>query len=91
MTEGGSAFAGQTGQNGDNNRDPAVDTSTLAHLPGGHSLPVSRSVRNSLETEHVDSPVDYLEVARQVAPARNGKGSAPGDGGARRQVDGRLR
>jgi hypothetical protein len=59
-----SAFAGQIGQNGVNNRGVAVGINTLANLPGGDGLPVSFNVRKILESTNVDEAVSYLNGAR---------------------------
>ena len=59
-----SAFAGQIGQNGVNNRGVAVGINTLANLPGGDGLPVSFNVRKILESANVDEAVSYLNGAR---------------------------
>jgi hypothetical protein len=59
-----SAFAGQIGQNGVNNRGVAVGINTLANLPGGDGLPVSFNVRKILESANVDEAVSYLKSAR---------------------------
>ncbi|MGD9093623.1 MAG: C45 family autoproteolytic acyltransferase/hydrolase [Anaerolineales bacterium] len=59
-----SAFAGQIGQNGVNNRGVAVGINTLADLPGGDGLPVSFNVRRVLEADNVDEAVAYLQGAR---------------------------
>jgi predicted choloylglycine hydrolase len=59
-----SAFAGQIGQNGVNNRGVAVGINTLANLPGGDGLPVSFNVRKILESENVEQAVNYLKNAR---------------------------
>jgi len=59
-----SAFAGQIGQNGVNNRGVAVGINTLANLPGGDGLPVSFNVRKILESASVDEAVAYLKNAR---------------------------
>jgi hypothetical protein len=59
-----SAFAGQIGQNGVNNRGVAVGINTLANLPGGDGLPVSFNVRRVLESENVEGAVATLKNAR---------------------------
>jgi hypothetical protein len=59
-----SAFAGQIGQNGVNNRGVAVGINTLANLPGGDGLPVSFNVRKILESANVDEAISYLQRAR---------------------------
>lgn len=59
-----SAFAGQIGQNGVNNRGVGVGINTLANLPGGDGLPVSFNVRRILESANVDEAVAYLKGAR---------------------------
>jgi hypothetical protein len=59
-----SAFAGQIGQNGVNNRGVAVGINTLANLPGGDGLPVSFNVRKILERANVDEAISYLNGAR---------------------------
>jgi len=59
-----SAFAGQIGQNGVNNRGVAVGINTLANLPGGEGLPVSFNVRKILETGSLEEAVAYLKDAR---------------------------
>jgi len=59
-----SAFAGQIGQNGVNNRGVAVGINTLANLPGGDGLPVSFHVRKILESANLDEAVAYLGGAR---------------------------
>jgi hypothetical protein len=58
-----SAFAGQIGQNGVNNRGVAVGINTLANLPGGDGLPVSFNVRKILESANADEAVSYLNDA----------------------------
>jgi hypothetical protein len=65
-----SAFAGQIGQNGVNNRGVAVGINTLANLPGGDGLPVSFHVRKILESASVDGAVAYLKQA-EFAQAMN--------------------
>jgi len=59
-----SAFAGQIGQNGVNNRGVAVGINTLANLPGGDGLPVSFNVRKILESANPDEAIAYLQNAR---------------------------
>jgi len=59
-----SAFAGQIGQNGVNNRGVAVGINTLANLPGGDGLPVSFNVRKILESGNLDEAIAYLKNAR---------------------------
>jgi hypothetical protein len=58
-----SAFAGQIGQNGVNNRGVAVGINTLANLPGGDGLPVSFNVRKILESADLDQAIAYLKQA----------------------------
>jgi isopenicillin-N N-acyltransferase-like protein len=58
-----SAFAGQIGQNGVNNRGVAVGINTLANLPGGDGLPVSFNVRKILESGDLDEAIAYLKGA----------------------------
>jgi hypothetical protein len=59
-----SAFAGQIGQNGVNNRGVAVGINTLANLPGGDGLPVSFNVRKILESANLDEAIAYLKNTR---------------------------
>ena len=59
-----SAFAGQIGQNGINNRGVAVGINTLANLPGGDGLPVSFNVRKILECSNINEAVSYLQSSR---------------------------
>lgn len=59
-----SAFAGQIGQNGVNNRGVAVGINTLANLPGGDGLPVSFNVRKILGSTNLDEAIAYLQQAR---------------------------
>jgi hypothetical protein len=59
-----SAFAGQIGQNGVNNRGVGVGINTLANLPGGDGLPVSFNVRKILESGDLDEAIAYLKNTR---------------------------
>jgi predicted choloylglycine hydrolase len=59
-----SAFAGQIGQTGVNNRGVAVGINTLANLPGGNGLPVSFNVRKILESGDLDEAIAYLKNTR---------------------------
>lgn len=56
-----SAFAGQIGQNGVNNRGVAVGINTIADLAGSDGVPVSFNVRKILESENIQGAVDYLK------------------------------